>query len=104
MESKKIKIVGIGYTGNDAISLVNTQKPDIIFLDINMPKLNGVEALKEIKKNSPKTHVVMTTSDLSTDVQKLSQYGATTTIFKPFDLQKIMQVLDKITRSKYTES
>jgi len=95
-ELKNVKIVGIGHTGLDAIRLVNSQKPDIVFLDINMPGLNGVEALKEIKKNSPKTHVVMITSDHSADLKKLSQYGATGLIYKPFDMRQILQVFEKI--------
>ena len=104
IELRCIKIVGLGFTGFHAISLVNEKKPDVVFLNIHMPELNGVEALKEIKKNYPKTHVVMITSDVSVDVKKLSQYGAIATLFKPFDMQKIMQVIDEIQRSKYKSS
>ena len=99
-----VKIVGIGYTGIDAIRLVNSQKPDIVFLDINLPELNGVGALKVIKKISPITDVVMMTGDKSADFKKLSQYGATALIFKPIDFLQIMHVFERIKTSGYTSA
>jgi len=96
-----VKIVGIGYTGIDAIRLVNSQKPDIVFLGTNLPELNGVGALKVIKKISPITDVVMMAGDKSADFKKLSQYGATTLIFKPIDILQIMHVFERIKTSGY---
>jgi len=62
-----------------------------------MPDLNGVEALKEIKKISPAAKIIMVTADLSQDLEQLLQdNGATAIIFKPFNIQKIMQLLEMI--------
>jgi DNA-binding NarL/FixJ family response regulator len=99
LEMRNLKILGIGQNGNDAIRLFKEHKPDIVFLDVSMPEMNGIEALKEIKKISPTTDVVMMTADESADFKKLSQYGATALIFKPFDILKIMQVFEMIERS-----
>lgn len=98
----KIKIVGLGSTGFDAIHLEKTLNPDIVFLDVHMPQLTGIEALKEIKKNSPKTHVIVITSDKFIDEKMLSEYGCTSTIFKPFDMDQIMKVLEKIKMKDHT--
>ena len=63
LEILKLKILGLGKTGMDAISLVNELKPNIVFLDLHMPELNGIEALKKIKNDAPKTHIIIITSD-----------------------------------------
>ncbi len=104
VESQDVKIVGIGYTGMDAIRLVDSKKPDIVFLDINLPELNGVGALKVIKKISPNTDVVIMTGDKSADFKKLSQYGATALVFKPIDILQIMHVFEQIKTSGYTSA
>jgi DNA-binding NtrC family response regulator len=62
-----------------------------------MPDMNGVEALKEIKKISPTAKVVMITADLTVSLEKLLQHnGASAVIFKPFDVEKIMSLLEQI--------
>jgi response regulator of citrate/malate metabolism len=103
LELQNLKILGIGQNGNDAIRLFNEYKPDLVFLDVHMPDLNGVEALKEIKKISPAAKIIMVTADLSKDLEQLLQYnGATAIIFKPFNIQKIMQLLEMIKVSDST--
>ncbi|NJK77858.1 MAG: response regulator [Nanoarchaeota archaeon] len=44
------KVIGIGHNGNEAIDLYKKYKPDYIFLDVMMPGMNGIEALRQIKK------------------------------------------------------
>ena len=104
MELQRIKVVGIGHTGLDAIRLVNSTNPEIVFLDINMPKMNGIEALKEIKKNSHSTRVVMMTADELVDKDQLSKFGADALIFKPFDMNQIIRVCEKIEQSEHLRS
>jgi len=52
LELQNLKILGIGQNGNDAIRLFKEHNPELVFLDVHRPDLNGVEALKEIKKFS----------------------------------------------------
>jgi len=85
----------------DAIQLFKEFSPDLVFMDINMPKLNGIDALIEIKKMSVESKVIIVTSDTSTELQvKLSKIGATGIIYKPFDMEKIMQVTENIERAQ----
>ena len=103
LELQNLKILGIGQNGNDAIRLFKEYGPDLVFLDVHMPDLSGVEALKEIKKISPTAKVIMVTADLSKDLEKLLQdSGATAVIFKPFDMQKIIQLLEMLNGSDFT--
>jgi len=92
----KIKILGTGKTGFDAINLVDELSPDIVFLDVHLPELNGFDALIEIKKKYPRTHVVIITSDKFLDEKKFAESGAIDIICKPFAMDKIMKVLEKI--------
>ncbi|MBC8285210.1 MAG: response regulator [Nitrospinae bacterium] len=65
----------------------NHQKPDIIFLDLNMPKKDGREALQEIKSHSIFKNIpviILSTSQAKTDIQKVYDLGANSFIQKPF--------------------
>ena len=55
------EIVGETDNGRDAVSLTAELKPDIVILDIAMPELNGLDATRQIKKNSPETEVLIFT-------------------------------------------
>lgn len=103
LELQNLEILGIGQNGNDAIRLFKKHTPDLVFLDVHMPDLNGVDALKEIKKLSPTANVIMITADLSEDLEKLLvKNNATAIIFKPFKIQKVMQILEMIKTSTST--
>lgn len=66
-----MEVVGIAKDGLEAVELAIKLKPDVITLDVEMPKLNGIEALKEIMKRSP-SRVIM--------VSSLTKEGADITI------------------------
>ncbi len=54
-------IVGEAEDGRDAIRCVETLVPDLILLDLSMPRMNGMEAIKEIKKQCPETKILVLT-------------------------------------------
>lgn len=76
-------------------------RPDLILLDLNMPKKGGLEALAEIKNNSKLRHipvVVLTTSQMSDDIQRSYDLGANSFVVKSasFDgLTEAMMILGK---------
>jgi DNA-binding NarL/FixJ family response regulator len=55
------EIIGEAEDGREAIRGVQSSKPDLVILDLSMPRMNGMEALKEIKKISPETKVLVLT-------------------------------------------
>lgn len=57
-----IEVVATAGNGARAVELVEVYKPDIVLMDIRMPEMNGIEALKEIKARFPKTIVLMLTT------------------------------------------
>ena len=69
-------------------------KPDIIFIDLHVPKMNGIKALEEIRKASPETIVLMLGSDATIDtVKEALSKGASGFIVKPL---RPASILDKL--------
>ncbi len=54
-----IKVVGEAGNGYEAVATVRTLKPDIVLMDVVMPRLNGIEATKQIKRSDPTTAVLI---------------------------------------------
>jgi DNA-binding NarL/FixJ family response regulator len=55
------EVIGVAEDGREAVRGVERSKPDLIILDLSMPKMNGLEAIKEIKKISPTTKILVLT-------------------------------------------
>ncbi len=58
---KQIKVIGQASDGNEVINLVNKYKPDVILLDINMPNVNGIDALRRLKDMGVDSKIIMLT-------------------------------------------
>jgi CheY-like chemotaxis protein len=79
-----LNIVGQASNGEEAIRAAMTHQPNVLFLDVSMPILSGLEALPRILEASPETAVVMVTGDTSrTIVQQAAGLGARGYIVKP---------------------
>ena len=84
LEKNGFEVVGVVDNGLDAVSLADKLSPDIVTLDITMPKLNGIEALRKIKRYHPEISVVMLTSLKGESILKeCISIGATNFIIKP---------------------
>ena len=60
-ESEGYSVVGEAADGLNAIRLVEEEKPDLLLIDLSMPKMNGLSAIAEIKKRCPKTKILALT-------------------------------------------
>jgi two-component system response regulator HydG len=81
--------------GPEAIAIVEGRPFDIIFMDIKMPLMNGVETYKEIKKLRPEAVVVMMTAYAVEDlVQEALQEGAYGIVYKPLDMEKVVALIE----------
>lgn len=80
--------------GQEALSVVQAEKPHIVLLDIIMPGMSGIETLQEIKKISPATGVVMITAVTDEALGNHALHlGADDFITKPVDLDYLETVL-----------
>jgi len=96
----KMDCVGEATNGQEAIALYEKEKPDIMFLDINMPVKNGDEVLNDIHVKFPNSNVVMLTSVAETEtVQQCIRAGALNYILKTNPLDKIKVMIEEIVKN-----
>jgi len=77
----------------------DAKTPDIIFLDINLPKKNGAEVLAEIKSHANLRRIpviVLTSSKADQDIQKIYDLHASSYIVKPIDIKEFYDVISAI--------
>jgi two-component system, OmpR family, response regulator CpxR len=78
----------VAHTGPAALEAARKKRPDVVFLDINMPGPSGVEVLKELRRSDPTISVIMVTVNTEVPVvQECLQEGAFAYVPKPFDLK-----------------
>lgn len=91
-EGFEVMSAGNGY---EALQQIESNAPDLVLLDIWMPGLDGLETLKEIKKNHPRIHVIMITGHgtIETAVQA-TKLGAYDFIEKPLAFEKVIVAIN----------
>ncbi|MFZ5906768.1 MAG: response regulator transcription factor [Nitrospirota bacterium] len=95
--------------GRTALELIKQEEPDIIFLDVMLPQMNGFEVCNIIKNDLSLKHVyviMLTAKGQEIDKKKAEEYGADYYITKPFTIQdvikKVMEVLGGVSPEKTT--
>ena len=82
--------------GGEAVQKMKTLPVDLVILDIKMPRKDGLETLRELKKIKPSAKVIIATGYRSVDTaQEASRLGATDYITKPFDRNSILATAKK---------
>ena len=82
-----------------AIETYKNKKIDIVFLDLNMPEIDGFEALQQIREYDPKAFVVIVSGENFIDnVKKAIKLGAKGFIVKPYQLGKIQEMIHKFSK------
>lgn len=97
LEEAGHQVVGVARNGKEAVEQFRKLRPDIVVMDMIMPKLNGLEALKLIRQEDPQAKVIMSCSLNSCDTALESeQLGAAYCLSKPFDPALLTKVIDCI--------
>ena len=96
MKCQDMQVVGTAKDGHDAIEQVQRTQPDVVTLDIEMPGMNGLATLSEIRKRERNATVVMITAYATIDraVQAMKD-GAFDFVTKPFEPDQIAVVVEK---------
>ncbi|PZE22443.1 response regulator [Paenibacillus xerothermodurans] len=90
------EVVGEGNDGVQAIEKFKELRPDLVTMDITMPEMDGIAALKEIKKLDPSAKVIMCSAmGQQAMVIDAIQAGAKDFIVKPFQADRVIEAIKK---------
>jgi hypothetical protein len=88
----------------DAYEMIEREQPALVLLDYMMPKVNGLDALKEIRERFPETYVIMFTGKGSEEVAvELMKSGASDYVLKPFSNAKLVERIENVLRIRSIE-
>lgn len=97
LRGENCQVIGEARNGSIALDFIARHKPDIVFLDVVMPEMDGLEALQNIKSKHPEIVVVMITGNPSKEnVEESIQGGASGFIIKPFNSAKVLDTLHRV--------
>ncbi|MEC1154651.1 two-component system, CitB family, response regulator DctR [Cytobacillus horneckiae] len=100
---KGFEIAAVASNGDEGIQLAKSVQPDLIILDIFMPKKDGIKTMHELRKQKINAEVIVVSAAKDKDTIKLMlQNGALDYIIKPFKFDRIEQALEKF--RQYRES
>ncbi|MCH7712669.1 MAG: response regulator [Chloroflexi bacterium] len=102
MRCKKL-LIQLGHevteaaTGSQAVEAYKNNRPDMVLLDITMPDMDGITALKEIREFDPDARIAMVTAmGQQSMVMEALKAGARDFVIKPFDQDRVLAAINKI--------
>lgn len=91
------EVVGEAQNGVESVNLYQELKPDLVTMDITMPEMDGLTALKEIRSLDPNARVIMCTAmGQKNMVVEAIQAGAKDFIVKPFQPERVIEAVNKL--------
>lgn len=97
LEKAGFEIVAEAANGKEAVSLYKQYKPDIVFMDITMPEMTGIEVVREIRKGYSTARIVMCSAmGQKPMVLDAIKAGAVDFIVKPIDAKRLVETARKV--------
>lgn len=94
-KSGGFKVVGDTDNGKDAIDIFKEHRPEVVFIDVEMPEYNGIDCAKILTDIDPKTIIIFATAhqEYMSDAFQLYAFDY---LIKPFKIERVLQTLDRI--------
>jgi two-component system chemotaxis response regulator CheY len=97
VEKAGFRVVGEASDGEEALRLFEEKRPDIVLMDITMPKMDGLTALKKILEKDPEAKIIMCSAlGQQRLILQAIQLGAKDFIVKPFRPERVIGSIKKI--------
>ncbi|MGB9813350.1 MAG: AAA family ATPase [Thermovenabulum sp.] len=96
-----IEVIGEAADGYEAVALAEELKPDVILMDINMPRMDGIEATERITTNNPQTAIVIISIQGENEyLKKAMAAGAREYLIKPFTAKELSETIRRVYESQ----
>lgn len=99
MKVYPLEIVGHAYNGVEALDMIRKEKPNLVFMDINMPYMDGFEVIEQLKECKV---IVITAYDSFSYAQRALRLEASDILAKPIDLEQLHAAIERAMGQKYT--
>jgi DNA-binding NarL/FixJ family response regulator len=92
-----VETVWVAFEGFTALELAAAHKPEVVLLDMNLPKMSGMEVLKKLKEQNPETHVVIVSVESKPEtLVQAHDLGADAYVLKHLSRTKLLQMLSDV--------
>ena len=96
-----VRVVGEASTGNEAVSLTETCRPDVVLMDISMPDGDGLHAAARIRREMPEVRIVMLTASESDEhLFQAVRLGVSGYLLKSLDAAELFDILDGVSHGE----
>ncbi|ABZ85156.1 response regulator receiver domain protein [Heliomicrobium modesticaldum Ice1] len=100
LTTKGHEIVGEAVNGEEACKKYSELKPELVTMDITMPKMDGIAALKKIIQENPRAKVIMISAlGQAPKILEAINSGAKSYVTKPFDANKVLSAVDEVLKA-----
>lgn len=89
-----LKVVGVAGNGEEGVSLVLRERPDVVVMDIKMPVMNGIDAARRILETYPVCIVMLTAFSTEEFQEQAREIGACGYVFKPITAETLIPELE----------
>jgi len=98
LEDEEVELL-FAENGEDALAAIQKERPDLVFLDVMMPKMNGIDVCQKVKEDSSleKVHIILLTAKgQEADKKKGLEVGANRYMTKPFDPDELLDIAREV--------
>jgi DNA-binding NtrC family response regulator len=104
IKKRNVNAYGVG-SGEDALAFLNQHPVDVVVLDVRMPGMDGIQALRQIKQQHPLVEVIMLTGHASLEVAiEGMELGAFDYMMKPIDIDELLYKLQDAHKKKFIQT
>ena len=97
LEQSGFEVVGQAQTGAEAVARYRDLQPDLVTMDIIMPEMGGIEAVKKITQMDPSARILMCSAmGQQALVQEALQAGARDFVVKPFQPSRVLEAVQRV--------